>query len=134
MSLSGSSNYLNFKAPLALSMLCGRYRTNKLHHKFNSNISPMCKMCNMNSIEDLPHLLLYCPYLDGARNYAILLWSNHHDSCVYNLFSSALNIWPCENIVRLLLDPSSQISQTSLNAHNPDLLQKCILFAHGFYF
>ena len=134
VSLSGSYNYLNFKAPLALSMLCGRYRTNKLRHKFNSNISPMCKMCNMKSIEDLPHLLLYCPYLDGARNYAILLWSNNNDRRVYNLFSSALNTWSCENIMRLLLDPSSQISQTSLNAHNPDLLQKCISFSQDFIF
>ena len=134
VTLSGSCNYLNFKAPLALSMLCGRYRTNKLRNKFNSNFSPTCKMCQMDSVEDLMHLLLYCPYLDGARYYAILLWKNTDDKRVYNLFTSALNTWSCINIIKLLLDPLSQIPQNSLYAHSPDLLQRFISFSQDFIF
>ena len=70
---SGSSEYLNSKNSTILKLLCGRYRLNSLRHKFNPNISPMCQMCLMNVIEDIDHFLFICPYLDGARFYALLL-------------------------------------------------------------
>ena len=91
-------------------------------------------MCLMDSVEDLTHLLLYCPYLDGARYYAILLWKNTDDKTVFNLFTSALSTWSCVNVVKLILDPSSQISQNSLYAHSPDLLQSCITFSQDYIF
>ena len=117
VSLSGSSNFLNFKAPLALKMLCGRYRTNLLKNKFNPSVSKVCKLCNMSAVENLIHVVLVCPYLDGARSYALLLWANRSDKSIYNLFSSAIKVWPDNKFLSLMQDPSSEISEISIKAH-----------------
>ena len=97
---SGKSNYLNYKAPTMLSLLSGRYCINKLRNKFNSNISPSCKICHMNTTEYIPHFILYCPYLDGACRYILLLWSNRSKKCVYNHFTSAIQNGPCDKVIK----------------------------------
>ena len=91
-------------------------------------------MCSMNAVEDLPHVLLVCPYLDGACIYALLLWSNRSDKTVYNLFLSALKVWPTPKLMKLILDPTSEISQSSLKAHSSNLLEKCITFTQDYIF
>ena len=65
-------------------------------------------MCNMNTIEDVNHFLLLCPYLDGARFYSLLLWKTNLSHPIYNLFSSAMLCWPNSKLISLLLDPMSQ--------------------------
>ena len=134
VSLSGSSNFLNYKAPLALKMLCGRYRSNQLKSKFNPSISPICKLCNMSAIDDLTHIILICPYLDGARSYALLLWANKTDKSTYNLFHSALKLWPDHKLLCLFLDPSSQLSYISLKAHPRNFLENSINFAQDYLY
>ena len=73
---SGTSEFLNHKSSILIKLLCGQYRLNSLKNKFNTNNSPFCQMCTMKSIEDIDHFLILCPYLDGARFYALLLWKN----------------------------------------------------------
>ena len=70
---SGTSEFVNHKSSTILKLLCGRYRLNSLRPKFNTIYSPICQMCKMNVIEDIDHFLTICPYLDGARYYALLL-------------------------------------------------------------
>ena len=65
-------------------------------------------MCNMKSIEDIDHFVIVCPYLDGARFYALLLWKNQLSNLVYNLFHSAILRWPSQKLLMLLLDPMTQ--------------------------
>ena len=91
-------------------------------------------MCNMDVIEDTPHVILYCPYLDGACQYALLLWSKSKNHLIFNLFSSALKTWPCNKVIMLILDPSSQLSTSTLRAHNNDLLLNTIKFAQDYIF
>lgn len=43
-------------------------------------------MCNMLVSEEIPHFVLYCPYLDGAHKFALLLWSNNTQPTIYNKF------------------------------------------------
>ena len=114
---SGSSEYLNSKNSTILKLLCGRYRLNSLRHKFNPNISPICQMCLMNVVEDTDHFLFICPYLDGARFYALLLWKYHRSNIIYNLFHSALQFWHINKLTPLFLDPMSQFSYTDIAPH-----------------
>ena len=65
---SGTSDFVNYKSSTILKLLCGRYCLNTLKHKFNTNYSPLCQMCTMNTMEDIDHFLSICPYLDGARH------------------------------------------------------------------
>ena len=71
-------------------------------------------MCSMNIHEDFDHFLFICPYLDGARYYALLLWKNQFSNIIYNLFYSALLNWPESKLTPLLLDPMSQFSYSDV--------------------
>ena len=71
---SGMSEFLNHKSSILLKLLYGQYFLNSMKNKLNTNTSPLCQMCTMRSIEDIDHFLTLCPYLDGARFYALLLW------------------------------------------------------------
>ena len=73
---SGTSEYVNYKSSTILKLLCGCYRLNLLRHKFNTNYSPICQMCSMNITKYIDNFFTICPYLDGARYYALLLWKN----------------------------------------------------------
>ena len=95
---SGTSDYVNMKTSNILKLLCGCYRLNNLKNKFNNNHSPLYKMCTMNVIEDIPHFLVICPYLDGARQYALLLWRHQISVTVYNLFHSIILKWPIDQL------------------------------------
>ena len=74
-------------------------------------------MCSMNSIEDIEHFLTICPYHDGARHYALLLWKSQLSNIVYNLFSSAMLYWPNDKLTHLLLDPMSQFQYPDVSSH-----------------
>ena len=100
-----------------MKLLCGRYRLNSLKNKFNTNNSPFCYMCSMNSIEDMEHFLTLCPYLDSARFYALLLWKNQLSNLVYNLFYSAILYWPNNKLTQLLLNPMSQFQYSDISPH-----------------
>ena len=71
----------------------------------------------MNSIEDITHFLLDCPYLDGARFYSLLMWKTNLSHPIYNLYSSAMLLWSNIKIVSLLLDPMSQFQSKDINSH-----------------
>ena len=58
----------------------------------------------MKCIEDIYHFILVSSYLDGARQYALLMWKSNIDLPIYNLFSSVLNMWPANKLIRLFLD------------------------------
>ena len=60
---SGTSEYVNHKSSIILKLLCGHYHLNLLRHKFNTNYSPICQMCSMNTIEDIDHFWPYVPIL-----------------------------------------------------------------------
>ena len=91
-------------------------------------------MCNMSLPENLAHLVLTCPHLDGTRQYALLLWANRPVRTVYNLFSSALKTWPDAKLINLILDPLSEISDSTLMAHDNNLLECCINFAQDYLY
>ena len=114
---SGTSESINHKSSTILKLLCGRYRLNSLKNKFNMNNSPLCQRCSMNSIEDIEHFLIICPYLDGARHYALLLWKSQLSNIVYNLFSSAMLYWPNDKLTHSLLDPMSQFQYSDISSH-----------------
>ena len=97
-------------------------------------MSPLCKLCSMSAIDDLTHILLICPYLDGARSYALLLWANNPDKSTYNLFHSAFKLWPDNKLLCLLLDPSSEISDVSIKAHPINFLENSINFVQDFLY
>ena len=101
-----------------LKLMCGRYRLNSLRNKFNPSTSPMCQMCLMNTVEDIVHFLFICPYLDGARLYALLLWKNQMSNTTYNLFFSALQSWHISKLVPLFLDPMSQILYSDIASYD----------------
>ena len=69
----------------------------------------------MNSVEDIEHFLTICPYLDGARHYALSLWKNQLSNIVYNLFYSAILYWPNNILTQLLLDPMSQFQYSDMS-------------------
>ena len=71
---SGTSNYLNFKSSVMLSLLSDRYCLKYLKAKFNTISSPFCQMYNRKFREDISHLILYCLYLDSAHQFALLIW------------------------------------------------------------
>ena len=98
--------------------MCGRYRLNSLRHKFNNNYSPLCQMCSMNVNEDVPHFLIFCPYLDGSRQYALLLWKHQLSNTVYNLFHSVILKWPIKQLTSFLLDPMSQFNFSDISPHH----------------
>ena len=128
---SGTSDFVNFKTSTILKLLCGRYRLNYLRHKFNSNTSPHCQMCNMNVIEDVPHFLIVCPYLDGARQYAILLWKHHLSNTVYNLVHSVFLRWPIDQLTSFLVDPMSQFNIPDISPHQ-NLITDLYKFAQDY--
>ena len=74
-------------------------------------------MCSMNAIEDVSHFLIICPYLDGARQYALLLWKHQLSNIVYNLFHSVILKWSISQLTAFLLDPMSQFSTIDLSPH-----------------
>ena len=88
----------------------------------------------MSVIENLSHVLLVCPYLDGARSYAMLLWANKVDKSTYNLFSSAIKFWADDKVLNLLLDPSTEIDEASIKAHPINFLENCINFAQDYLY
>ena len=71
----------------------------------------------MNVVEDIDHFLIICPYLDGARYYALLLWKNQISNVVYNLFYSAFLSWNISRLTPLILDPMSQFSLSDIAPH-----------------
>ena len=91
-------------------------------------------MCKMVVPENLVHIIIKCLYLDGARVYALLLWANKPVRTVYNLFNSAFKTWNDDKIIRLLLDPISEISDSSIRAHGNNLISDYINFAQDFLF
>ena len=88
----------------------------------------------MSAIDDLTHILLICPYLDGARYYALLLWANKPDKSTYNLFHSAMKLWPDDKLLCLILDPSSELSDLSIKAHPNNFLEHSINFAQDYLY
>ena len=115
---SGTSDYVNKKTSTILKLLSGRYHLNILQNKFNSNHSPLCKMCSMNVNEDISHFLIICPYLDGARQYALLLWRHQLSITIYNLFHSVILKWPIDQLTSFLLDPMSQFNESDISPHD----------------
>ena len=91
---SGTSEYLNHKSSILLKMLCGCYCLNSLKHKFNTNTSPLCQMCTMRTIEDVDHFLTVCPYLDGARFYALLAPHGAQAVIAFRYYSTTLPYYP----------------------------------------
>ena len=71
----------------------------------------------MNTTEDIEHFLTICPFLDGARYYALLLWKNQLSNIVYNLFYSAILQLPNDKLTPLLLDPMSQFKYSDVAPH-----------------
>ena len=128
---SGTSDYVNMKTSTILKLLCGRYRLNNLKNKFNNNHSPMCKMCSMNVIEDIPHFLVTCPYLDGARQYALLLWRHQISVTVYNMVHSIILKWPVDQITSFILDPMSLFNDADVSPHS-NLKNDLFNFAQDF--
>ena len=51
-------------------MYCGVYLTRELLHKMSKVTSPSCA-CNPTTIENLPHILLYCELYDSIRQESI---------------------------------------------------------------
>ena len=90
-------------------------------------------MCNMNAIEDVPHFLIVCPYLDGARQYALLLWKHQLSNTVYNLFHSVILKWPIEQLTSFLLDPMSQFNIPDISPHQ-NLIIDLYKFAQDYAF
>ena len=90
-------------------------------------------MCSKNTHEDLDHFLFICPYLDGARNYALLLWKNQFSNMIYNLFYSALLNWPKSKLTPFLLDPMSQFDYSDIAPHL-NLQQQMYKFAQDYVF
>ena len=109
--LSGTQSHLNKNAFLSILLLSGRYRFNSLRSKFSPMISPNCSMCQMNVTEDISHFILTCPYLDGARHYALDTWSKTQHNVSRNFLTSTLSLWPSPQIVSLFLDPPSYTTQ-----------------------
>ena len=130
---SGTSEYLSNKTSTILKLLCGCYRLNSLRHKFNTNYSPMCQMCYMNVVEDIDHFLFICPYLDGARFYALLLWKNQFSNIIYNLFHSALLSWHNSKLTPLILDPMPQFTYSDIAPHQ-NLQVNMYKFAQDYVF
>ena len=91
----------------------------------------MCQMCAMNTVEDIVHFLFICPYLDGARFYALLLWKNQISSTTYNLFFSALQSWQFCKLVPLFIDPMSQFLSSDIAPHD-DLKINIYKFAQDY--
>ena len=114
---SGTSEFVNKKTSIILKLLCGRYRLNSLRHKFSNDYSPKCQMCSMDVTEDVFHFLIICPYLDGARQYALLLWKHQLSNIVYNLFHSVILKWSNIKLTSFLLDPMSQFSTSDISPH-----------------
>ena len=90
-------------------------------------------MCSMNVIEDIDHFLTTCPYLDGARLYALLLWKNQFSNIIYNLFHSAIQNWPNNKLTPFLLDPISQFNYSDIAPH-PNLQYQLYKFAQDYVF
>ena len=90
-------------------------------------------MCTMKSIEDIDHFLTICPYLDGARFYALLLQKNQLSNLVYNLFYSAILHWPSHKLIQLLLDPMTQFQYSDISPH-PNLEINMNSFVQDFTF
>ena len=84
-------------------------------------------MCSMGETEDIIYFLIICPYLDGARHYALLLWKHHLSNIVYNLFHSAILKWSSTKLTSFLLDPMSQFSVSDISPH-----QNLKLYIHKF--
>ena len=87
----------------------------------------------MQAIEDVDHFLTVCPYLDGARFYALLLWKKQMSNTIYNLFSSAMLHWPNCKLIHLLLDPMSQFQHKDISPH-PNLEYDMLSFVQDFIF
>ena len=128
---SGTSDYVNMKTSTILKLLCGRYRLNKLKNKFNNNHSPLCKMCSMNVLKDIPHFLVICPYLDGARQYSLLLWRHQISLTVYNMVHSIFLKWTVIQVTSFILDPMSLFNDADISPHN-NLKNDLFKFAQDF--
>ena len=51
------------------------------------------------------------------RYYALLMWKTYLKGPTYNLFSSALNLWPSQKVVKLFLDPVSMFDKKIVKSH-----------------
>ena len=108
---AGSSPAKVAKATVQALMLSGRYRTEALTRHWGQNKSGTCKLSTLciDSIEDIPHILQFCPALTDTRkrlqDYTIEYASKLPDSV------SALLLSYCDlnssNFVQFLLDCSS---------------------------
>ena len=88
----------------------------------------------MNVPEDVSHFLLVCPYLEGAHEFALLLWSHNDQRSIYNMFLSAFQLWPCNELIKLLLDPSSQIDTMTIRSHDSNFLTNTIKFSQDYLY
>ena len=90
-------------------------------------------MYKMKVCKDIPCLILYCPYLDSANHFALLLWSDNPNPPTYNVFLSAFQLWPCSKIIELLLDPISQFDARTIKSH-ADSATNVIKFSQDFLY
>ena len=101
-----------------LSLFTGRYCLNYLKAKFDIISLPYIQMCNMKVCEDILHFILYCPYLDGACQFTLLIGLNNPNCPTYNMFLWAFQLWPCTKLIKLLLYLLSQFDARTIKYHN----------------
>ena len=90
-------------------------------------------MCSMKVCEDILHFILYCPYLDGACQFALLLGLNNPNCPSYNMFLSAFELGPCTKLIKLLLYLLSQFEARTINYYN-DFATNIIKYTQDFLY
>ena len=102
----GPNPYEVSKAIIQCKMLSGRYRTELLASHWSQNKSGFCLSCiGKDVIEDLNHILLWCPSYQPAREKVKLLWLACAEPLLLPVLESVLH-GPQEILMQFLLDPS----------------------------
>ena len=125
------------KAVIALRMLSGRYRTDRLsRHWTTDNPQGFCRLpgCH-DEVGDLQHILLYCPALSTSRSNMIKLWSSFMVSKPTLLpIINKVTIEEPELLLQFLLDPSCLARVISYNSIHPDTLKHCLYLSRTWCF
>ena len=91
-------------------MLSGRYRTELLASHWSQNKSGFCLSCSGSDIiEDLNHILLWCPSYHSAREKVRLLCLNCPEPLLLPVLQGSQG-----DLMQFLLDPSVHPSIISL--------------------
>ena len=109
---AGSSSYEVVKATTQALMLSGRYRTERLCWYWLQNqsghcLAPTCR--GLGQVEDLAHILTYCPSLEATRHHLLsftVKYSSNLLPIIKNLLFEYLNP-ENPNYVQFLVDCST---------------------------